>query len=127
MSKLKTIILIIEDNHSLLRALVDKFTMENFNVIYATNGEDGLKIAIKNEPDVILLDILMPKMDGMAMLGKLRQANQWGKKVPVVLLTNVEPNNDMTIQVSKYTPAFYLVKSDLKLEEVVEKVNKALV
>ena len=126
MQKIKKIILIVEDNHSLLRALVDKFTMENFNVLFATNGKEGLEIAMKDEPDVILLDILMPIMDGMAVLEKLRQSNKWGKQVPVVILTNLEPDNELTIKTSKYVPAYYLIKSDCKLENIVDKVNEAL-
>jgi DNA-binding response OmpR family regulator len=126
MKNIKTIVLIVEDNHSLLHALVDKLTRENFEVLFATDGKAGLEMALENEPAVIILDILMPIMDGMTMLEKLRQANKWGKQVPVIILTNVEPNNDMTIQVSKYTPTYYLVKSDFKLEDIVDKVNEAL-
>jgi DNA-binding response OmpR family regulator len=126
MQKNQTIILIVEDNRSLLSALVDKFRMENFNVLFATDGKEGLEMALKNEPDIILLDILMPKMDGMTMLEKLRQTNKMGKEVPVIFLTNVEPNNEMIMKITKYTPAFYLIKSDFKMEEIVDKVREVL-
>jgi DNA-binding response OmpR family regulator len=122
----KRTILIIEDDRSLLRALVDKFKLEGFNVLDSANGKEGLEIALKEEPDLILLDILMPVMDGMTMLGKLRQENQWGKRVPVVILTNVEPNNDMLKIITQHKPAFYLVKSDYKTQEVVDKVRNCL-
>jgi DNA-binding response OmpR family regulator len=126
MKTIKKAILIVEDNESLLHALVEKFTTEDFNVFSALNGQEGLEIALQNKPNVILLDILMPKMDGITMLEELRQKNQWGKQVPVVVLTNLEPNNDMIIRISKCTPTYYLIKSDFKLEEVVDKVNNAL-
>lgn len=122
----KKTILIVEDDHSLLRALVDTFKMEGYNVLDAINGEEGLEIAMKEEPDVILLDILMPKMDGLAFFDKLRRENGWGKRVPVVILTNVELSSDILEKITKYKAAYYLVKSDFKTQEVVDKVKNCL-
>jgi DNA-binding response OmpR family regulator len=122
----KKTILIVEDDRSLLRALVDKFKLKNFHVIDSTDGKRGLEMALKEEPDVILLDILMPKMDGITMLGKLRQENKWGKRVPVIILTNVEPDNNMLQSIIEHKPAYYLVKSDFKIQEVVDKVEDCL-
>ena len=86
MTTLKKIILIVEDDRSLLHALTDKFKLEGFHVLNSENGKEGLEMALKEEPDAILLDILMPIMDGLTMLGELRQANSWGRRVPVVIL-----------------------------------------
>jgi DNA-binding response OmpR family regulator len=120
-------ILIVEDDTSLLRGLTDKFTRENFTVLFAGNGVEGLSSAFLHHPDVILLDIVMPLMDGLTMLQKLRAANEWGKHVPVVFLTNLSPDNDKIIaRISEDEPAYYLIKSDFLLSDVVAKVNEAI-
>lgn len=73
-------ILIVEDEESLLKTLGEKFTLEGFEVVKAQNGVEGLRVALQEHPDLILLDIVMPVMGGMEMLGKLRQ-DDWGKNV----------------------------------------------
>lgn len=123
----KKSILIVEDDASLLRALVDKFTREQFTAYFASNGIEGLSSAFMHHPDVILLDIVMSGMDGLTMLKKLREKDEWGKHVPVVFLTNLSPDNDKIIaRISEDEPAFYLVKSDFLLSDVVGKVREAL-
>ena len=117
-------ILIVEDEQSLREPLVKKFSGENFEVLQAEDGEKGLKIAKKEHPDLILLDILMPKMDGMTACKKLRE-DEWGKDVPIIFLTNL---NDAQ-QVTDATEAGvydYLVKSDWRIEDVVKKVREKL-
>ena len=73
-------ILIVDDEPALLTALVDKFTRAGYTVGIAENGKEGLKLALKNRPDLILLDIIMPVMDGITMLYKLRK-DSWGGKL----------------------------------------------
>jgi two-component system, OmpR family, alkaline phosphatase synthesis response regulator PhoP len=125
--KLHKTILIVEDDKSLLNALVDKFTREGFDVLKADNGKEGLDIALDKGPDLILLDILLPIMDGLNVLKKLREESDWGKKVPIILLTNVSADTDeINKTVEEYEPAYYLVKSDLELDEVVEKVKECI-
>jgi DNA-binding response OmpR family regulator len=120
-------ILIVEDDASLLRGLTDKFTRENFLVFFARNGVEGLSSALAHHPDVILLDIVMPQMDGLMMLQTLRTKDEWGKHVPVVFLTNLSPDNDKIIaRISEDEPAYYLIKSDFLLSDVVAKVNEAI-
>jgi len=117
-------ILIVEDEVSLLNVLSEKLKLEGFEVLEAKNGEEGLDLALKRKPDLILLDIIMPKMDGVTMLGNLRE-NNWGKHVPVIILTNLSSGSDILKAVEK--KAFsYLIKSDWKLEDVVKKIKKAL-
>lgn len=119
-------ILIVEDEESMLDAISDSLVNQEFATLMAKDGEEGLKIALKERPDLILLDILMPKMDGMIMLQKLRQ-DEWGKGVPVIILTVVNPNANTVINsVLENEPAYYLVKSDVKLEGIVEKVKDVL-
>ena len=70
-------ILIVEDEDSLLSALVDKFLKAGYRVVTARDGEEGLTVALREQPDLILLDIVMPKMDGISLLRQLRD-NSWG-------------------------------------------------
>ena len=81
-------ILIVEDEKSLSDALLKKFTREDFEVLVENNGEDGLATALREKPDVILLDLNIPKLDGMALLKNLRRDNLYGKSAKVIILTN---------------------------------------
>ena len=119
-------ILIVEDEEEVTRAISDAFINQEFTILKAFDGEQGLSVSLKEHPDLILLDILMPKMDGMIMLQKLRE-DEWGKTAPVIILTNVNPNTSSVINsVLQNEPAYYLIKSDVKLEGIVEKVREVL-
>ena len=123
----KYTILIVEDDLPALSALVEKFSHEGFSVLEAKNGEEGLESALKNHPDMILLDIVMPRMDGMTMLKKLREDGEWSKHVPVIILTNLTSADEgRTRDITELEPAYYLVKSDWKIEDVVAKVRERL-
>jgi DNA-binding response OmpR family regulator len=117
-------VLIIEDEKLLLQALVCKFMAEDFMVISASNGQSGLELARKNHPDIILLDLIMPVMDGMTMLRQLRQ-DKWGKDVNVILLTNLsdaeKTNESVGLGVHNY-----LIKCEISLDDIVKKVKKIL-
>lgn len=82
-------ILIVEDS-KLLRAVVrDELERSGFAVIEAEDGKLGLDAALSQHPDLIMLDLIMPVMDGMTLFGLLR-ADNWGKNVPVIMLTGEE-------------------------------------
>jgi DNA-binding response OmpR family regulator len=117
-------ILIVEDEASLSQALVEKFKSEGFSILEASNGLDGLEKAIEHHPDLILLDIIMPKMDGITMMKKLR-VDRWGEKVPVIVLTNLTDaaKADQALKQGAYD---FLIKTDWKLEDVVKKVKQKL-
>jgi|CXWL01.1.fsa_nt_gi CheY-like chemotaxis protein len=119
-------ILIVEDEPALLRVLSDKFTNEGFSVLEAKNGLTGLKVALEEKPDVILLDILMPELDGMEMMRRLRDSNSYGKTVPIVILTNLDADEKITWAVAKDEPAYYLIKSNVDMDEIVNKVTQSL-
>lgn len=120
-------ILIVEDETSLRNALRDKFVRKGFSILEAKDGEEGLAVALKNEPNMILLDIIMPKMDGMTMLKKLRQENKWAKNVPVMLLSNLGGDDEkMMMEIEKDRLVDYLVKSNWSLDDVVKKVKEKL-
>lgn len=120
-------VLVVEDDLPVLRALVDKLEREGFDVISAKDGEEGLKVALSNHPDIILLDILMPILDGSTMLKMLREKNAWGKKVPVILLTNLSNAEQKVMKaVIESEPAYYLVKSNWSMAEVIKRVKETL-
>ncbi len=116
-------ILIVEDEHALLQVLADKFGREGFLALTAPDGQAGLEAALKHKPDVIVLDIIMPSMDGLQMLKKLRE-NKWGQNVPVLILSNLsEP--EYTEEILNSDPnVSYLIKSNWGLDDVVKKVKE---
>lgn len=117
-------ILIIEDEKPIMSILKMKLNSEDFKTLEATDGESGLEIALKSHPDLILLDIMLPIMDGVTFLEKLRK-NSWGNKVPVIILSNL--NDAKTVEESRAKGVYdYLVKTDWKLEDVIAKVKSTL-
>ncbi len=119
-------ILIVEDEKTVLKALMEKFTGEGFDVLTAENGEDGLNVALEKKPDLILLDLIMPKMTGLQMMRKLREDGSYGEHVPIIILTNLSANDRISLEVAKDEPSFYLVKADWKINDVVSKVKETL-
>ncbi len=120
-------VLIVEDEASLRGALCDKFAREGFTVFEAKDGEAGLEVALSEQPQIILLDMMMPKMDGITMLHQLRLKNEWGRRVPVLLLTNVSSDDKrMLKEVSDDGSVHYLVKSDWPISKLVERVRETL-
>lgn len=117
-------ILIVEDEKPLREALRDKLTLEGFLPLEAKNGEEGLEAALREHPDLILLDVIMPKMGGLEMLKKLRE-DAWGKDTKVILLTNLIDNNQVARAV-KEGAYDYLVKSDWKMKDVISKIRERL-
>lgn len=124
MGKLNKTILIVEDDVSLLRALAGKLVSEGFDIIEAKNGEEGLVKAINDKPDLILLDIVMPRMDGLNMLRQLRM-EEAGADVPVIVLSNLS-DTAKTADMVEYGVMDYLLKSDWKLEDIVERIKEVL-
>ncbi len=118
-------ILIVEDELAYLKLLNSQLTGKGYRVIEATDGEKGLAKARSEKPDLILLDIRMPVMDGLAMLDRLRK-EEWGKKVKVIILTNLEPDDKIIGKVVKDRPLYYFVKSDIQLETLLKKVKELL-
>lgn len=121
---MKKVLLIIDDEAIVLKSLSSQFDKDKVKVITATNGADGLKIALKEHPDLILLDLIMPKMDGMTMLTKLRK-NAWGKNAKVIILSNLSDAERVAQAVEKGTYE-YLVKVDWNVMDVVKKCKKIL-
>ena len=117
-------ILIIEDEKPIVDVLVKKITEAGFYAISANDGKEGLEKAFGENPDLVLLDIVLPVMDGMTLLTKLRE-DEKGKNIPVIILTNLD-SGDKVEECRKKGVYDYLVKTEWSLEEVVEKIKKAL-
>lgn len=123
----KTKILIVEDEEVICKAYADELRDEGFAILIAKNGQVGLELALREKPDLILLDILMPVMDGLTMMDKLREKDSYGKNVPIILLTNLSASEEKIMQaITKNEPAYYLVKSDWNLSQVLEKIKERL-
>lgn len=117
-------ILVIEDEAQIQQILKDKLTAEGFTVLQAFDGDEGIIVALEKHPDLIILDLLMPKVDGISALEKIR-ADTWGKSVPVLVLTNLSDVGKMESAIHLQVSG-YLVKSDWKLEDVLIKIREIL-
>ncbi len=118
-------ILVVEDELAYLKLLNSQLTEKGYQVIEAINGKIGLEKAKSENPDLILLDIRMPVMDGMAMLDLLRK-EEAGKKTKVIMLTNLEPDDKILGGVVSGQPAYYFVKSDIQFNDLLEKIKELL-
>ncbi len=119
-------ILIVEDEEALLKALVSGLSGKEFSVFTARNGQEGLDVALKEKPNLILLDLLMPEMDGITMLKKLRDSDgEWAKNVKVIILTNLEDREKLAAAVENRVYD-YLIKSNWNISDVLKKVRVEL-
>lgn len=119
---------VVEDSKELLNAISDKLVGEGYEVARLTNGKTGLDWALENHPDIILLDLQMPIMDGKEMLEKLRK-DKWGSKAPVIILTNESDNTSIYEVIgigSSSSLNDYCVKADTSLEEIVGLIQQKL-
>jgi DNA-binding response OmpR family regulator len=117
-------ILVIEDEATLQKALIEVLEQAEYDVISALDGEKGWNLAAAEKPDLILLDIILPKMDGFEVLGKLK-GDEGTAKIPVVLLTNLSDLNDIQKALDLGADS-YLVKADFHLDDVLKKVEQTL-
>jgi DNA-binding response OmpR family regulator len=124
MTAAKKRVLIVEDDAQLREALVEKFSHAGLEPLQAADGEAGLAAALEEKPDIILLDIEMPKMDGITMLSHLRDDVR-GRDMPVIVLTNVDDASKL-LQAWGNRAMDFLVKSDWKIEDIVKKVRTRL-
>jgi two-component system, OmpR family, alkaline phosphatase synthesis response regulator PhoP len=115
-------ILIVEDEKPLSHALKLKLSHEGYEVTVAGDGEEGVNLALEKQFDLILIDIIMPKMDGFMLLNKLREA---GNKTTIIVLSNLGQKED--IEKAKQLGAVeYMVKSNTPISRIVTAVNAFL-
>lgn len=115
----------VEDEASLRRALHEKLSFEGFGVLEAKDGEEGLKIALRDHPDLILLDIVMSKMSDLNMLKKLRE-DEWGKTAKVIVLTNLSGSASMA-SIMEHETFDYIIKADTSLDDITQKIKNRLI
>ena len=117
-------VLIIEDDEFLAGIYTTKLDLEGFDVFHAADGEAGIKLAKKAKPDLILLDILMPKMDGFEVLKALKK-DPATKDTPTVMLTNLGQKEDVDKGL-ELGAVDYLLKAHFVPSETVSKIKKIL-
>lgn len=122
---MNTHILIIEDEQDIREAMAEALTDAGYQVSQAENGEVGLATALKDHPDLLLLDIIMPVMDGHTVLRKLRE-DSWGKSAKVIVLTSMDDvKNVATAHTGKIED--YIIKVHTSLDDVIKQVRLALI
>lgn len=120
MAEKKTKVLVVEDDKFLTNIYEVKLTNEGFNVKIAVNGEDGLKAVEDFKPDVILLDLILPKLSGFEFLEELKGKQR--SEIPVVVLSNLGQEEDVQ-RAKKLGALDYLVKATTPIKEVVAKIK----
>ena len=117
-------ILIVEDDAFLLSMYTEKFRAEGFEVITASNGTEAVRVAAEEEPDIILLDIMLPQADGFAVLEQLKKDKKTND-IPVLLLTNLSQKEDIA-RGQQLGAVDFLIKAHFMPNEVVRRVQRVL-
>jgi two-component system response regulator/two-component system chemotaxis response regulator CheY len=117
-------VLIVEDDPLISRMYQKIFTFEKFEVDVAANGEEALDKVTLFKPELVLLDVMMPKMNGLQVLEKLKE-NEVTKNIPVVMLTNLAGQQDAETALAKGAVK-YIIKSEYEPKQVVEMVKEVL-
>ena len=117
-------ILFVEDDNNLVQSLKGVAKQEGFQFISAFDGERGAELAKKEEPDLILLDLILPKKSGFDVLKEIK-ANEKLAKIPIIILTNLEDGKDLEKALSLGANT-YLVKTNYSMEEVMRKIKELL-
>jgi two-component system, OmpR family, alkaline phosphatase synthesis response regulator PhoP len=118
-------VLIIEDDEILLEMYKDVFVKNEFDVTTAVDGEEGLRIALEDKPDLVLLDLALPKKNGISVLESLRD-DAWGTNVPIIVLTNLNVDGALLDKIIKNRPAYCLMKVGVTPDEVIAKAKEIL-
>lgn len=117
-------ILFIEDEETLQRTFKEILKRANYEMFGSLDGEDGLKTALNEKPDLILLDLILPKMHGLEVLKELKSKPET-KNIPVIILTNLEGTEEIE-KALELGATTYLVKTSYSLEEIIKKIRKII-
>ncbi len=117
-------ILIIEDDTFLQGLEATKLKKENYEVITAGNGEEGMKKITEEGIELVLLDLVLPEFDGFEILEKIRSTAST-KKIPVIVFSNLSEDKDIK-KAESLGATDFMVKSNFTLDELVERINKVL-
>jgi len=117
-------ILFVEDEPSLQKTVGDILKQEGFTILQATDGEDGIRLAKLEKPDLILLDLILPKKDGFDVIKALKE-DPGTHDIKIIVLTNLQSSGDIekAIELGATT---YLVKANYDLDEIVYKIKEIL-
>lgn len=116
--------MVIEDTDDLRNAITTALEREGFHVVAVQDGEEGYVHARRLEPDLLLVDIMTPRMDGLTMIKKLRE-DEWGRTARFIILSNLN-NADLAETAKQYNVEDYFVKAEMPLGELVRKVKEKL-
>lgn len=119
-----TTILLAEDDIILSELYTERLKQEGFNVLHATNGEEALQFVQENRPSLIILDIMMPKMNGLDVLKNLKE-NPDTATIPVIIVTALVQEIEKLNKIMTQADA-YIVKSEILPGEIIEEVKKRL-
>jgi two-component system, OmpR family, response regulator MprA len=117
-------ILLIDDDRALIEALKDKLEGRSYAVTIAYDGREGLALALAGQPDLIVLDVVMPQMNGWEVLDELIK-DEWGKKAHVVMLSNSDDMENISHAV-EHNMREYIIKGDWPLDELADKIEEKL-
>lgn len=120
----KGTVLLVEDEESAVLLLGRALAQEGYAVLTAGDGKEGLRLSLVKHPDVIIADLLLPKMSGIEMIAEIRK-NDWGKNAEIIILTNVSDVKTMEEAMSHDT-FFYMVKGDSSMADIITKVNSRM-
>ena len=120
--KLKKI-LIIEDDEQIARVYALKFSQEGIEAVMAKSGDEGLQKILSEKPNLVLLDLMLPKEDGFWILGELEKKSS--VKIPIIVLSNLSQKLDEE-RATSLGAQYYMVKTDVSLQQVVDKVKQFL-
>ncbi len=118
-------VLIVEDEEAYAKSTHDRMVNEGYKVTVCRDGEAGLQSALADHPDIILLDLNLPKITGMNVINRLRH-DPWGENVPVIIITNLNPSDELMTGVLVNQPSYYLLKDQTTLNDMAEKVKGIL-
>lgn len=117
--------MVVEDDSFLMDAYILKLSQTDFDIVTATNGEEALTTFTTSKPDLIILDILMPKMNGIEFLKHFQKLEN-SKNVPIIVATNND-QPDVAKEALSLGAADVFIKSDISIKDLVQKCNKYLV
>lgn len=123
-TKRPTKILVVEDETFLVKIYSVKLKKEGYDVIIVNDGEEAVKMAEEFAPDIILLDLMLPKMNGFDALERIR-ANPVNKNTPIIVLSNLGQDEDLK-RAKSLGADDYLVKANFSIQEVVGKIRETL-
>ena len=119
-------ILVIDDDEAIRKSLQETLVGVGFEVWTERGGAARWVKAVSEKPELLVIDVEMPVMDGMEMLKKLRESGDWGKTVPAVILTNYDTSDKVIQGVLENEPSMYLLKAKITPEEIADRIKEKL-